>query len=568
MLKFSAALFFWAGIFTSAMAAMPAVNQLGFAPGSQKTAVIPGDDAAPLEIRDMHSGKTVLTVKAPLVYTWDASGEDVQTFDFSEVRTPGTYQLVRNGDVLGNPVQISGRPYEAVVKAALKWFYFQRSGMDLDARFAEKWTRAAGHADTSVKVYGESRRISSPKGWYDAGDFGKYIVNSGLTVSTLLDFYENYSAFADTLSWNIPRDRPELPAVLEEIRWNLDWMLTMQDADGSVFHKLTTLKFSGSVLPEKDQAERFAIGKGITAALDFAGTLAQASVVYRKFDAPYADSLLKAAERAYAWAEKNPKNFYRQPADVETGGYDPKGEDGKDEFRFAAAELYCATKKGKYLAELNRNPLSQNGLWWGDVNFLAVYRIAGDSALFGKKLYQKAKQILLDEAKSLRKESERSGYRLPIHKWNWNWGSNSAVANNGIVLLHAYKLTGDKGFLVAAEQALDYLLGMNPNHISYVTGFGARSPRNPHHRPSEADLVNDPVPGMLVGGPHLGKQDIGPESWQCEDYAKSGYPALAYIDAQCSYATNEVAINWNAPFVYLAGAIEAILGEALLQGNR
>lgn len=546
-----------ARISTFAFAAMPAVNQLGFAPGSQKIAVIPGDDAAPLEIRDMHSGKIVLTVEAPLVYTWDASGEDVQTFDFSKVRTPGTYQLVRGGDVLGNPVQISEKPYESVAKAAFKWFYFQRSGMDLDAKFAGKWARAAGHADTSVKVYGNSRKISSPKGWYDAGDFGKYMVNSGITVSTLLDFYENYSAFADTLSWDIPREMPKLPALLEEIRWNLDWMLSMQDADGSVFHKLTTLKFSGSVMPEKDLADRFAIGKGIAAALDFAGSLAQASVIYRKFDAAYADTLLMAAEKAYAWAEKHPKNFYHQPAEVETGSYEPKGEDGKDEFRFAAAEFYRATKKTKYLAELKRNPLSANGLWWGDVNFLAVYRISGDSALFGPKLYPKAKKILLDEANALLKAAE-TGYRLPMHPWNWNWGSNSAVANNGIVLLHAYRLTGDEKFLNAAEQALDYLLGKNPNHVSYVTGFGARSPRNPHHRPSEADLVDDPVPGMLVGGPHLGKQDVGPEPWQCEDYAKSGFPALAYIDAQCSYATNEVAINWNAPFAYLAGAIEAI----------
>jgi endoglucanase len=125
-------------------------------------------------------------------------------------------------------------------------------------------------------------------------------------------------------------------------------------------------------------------------------------------------------------------------------------------------------------------------------------------------------------------------------------------------LLHAYYLTKDKSYLDGAQQTLDYLLGKNPLEISYVTGFGYRSPKNPHHRPSESDFVDEPVPGMLVGGPHLGKQDIGEENWKCKDYAGANKPALAYIDHQCSYATNEVAINWNAPFAYLASALQAI----------
>ena len=299
-------------------AALPAVNQLGYTPKAQKLAVIPGNDANPLEIREMSSGKSVLTVEAPLVYEWNASGEEVQAFDFSKITKAGTYQLVRNGDILGAPIQITERPYEDVAKAALKWFYFQRSSTALDSKYAGKWARAAGHPDTKVLVYGEKRTISAPKGWYDAGDYGKYIVNSGITVSTLLDFYENYTAYADQLVWDIPREMPNLPLILEEVRWNLDWMLDMQDQDGSVFHKLTTLRFSSTVMPEGDKADRYAIGKGIAAALDFAGTLAQASVIYKKFDAAYADRLLKAAERAYAWAKKNPKNLYSQPADVNT----------------------------------------------------------------------------------------------------------------------------------------------------------------------------------------------------------------------------------------------------------
>lgn len=566
------------------VSAGPLVNQLGFFPESEKTVVYPGNDAGALEVRDL-KGKTVLKLNAPMVYEWDYSGEEVQTFDISAIKTPGTYRLYRNGGYMGTPITVGDKIYEDVAKASLKWFYYQRASMPLEARHAGKWTRAAGHMDDKVIVYGTDKEtaanfaaatgtkevknpkkkvIKSPRGWYDAGDYGKYVVNSGITVFTLLEIYEHFPKYADTLQWNIPREFAKLPMLLEEVRYNLDWMLTMQDSDGGVYHKVSTLKFCGSVAPEKDDAPRYAIIKNVTASLDFAGVMAQASVVYRNFDKAYADKMLKAAEKAYAWAKKNPTAFYKQPSDVQTGSYAPGNEDGKDEFRFAATELYNATQKADYLTDLKANPFTANGAWWGDLNMLAVFRVAFAPKVFGDSLAEVAKKILLDEANSLRAIGDTSAYRLPMHPWNWNWGSNSAVANNGVVLIHAYLLTGDKSYVDGAQQCLDYLLGKNPMDITYVTGFGYRSPRNPHHRPSEADMVDDPVPGMLVGGPHLGKQDInldGKERWKCPNYAAADKPALAYIDDRCSYATNEVAINWNAPLTYLAAALEAIYNK-------
>lgn len=559
----------------------PLVNQLGFAPDAEKIVVYPGSDANGLEVRDLN-GKTVLKLDAPMVYDWDYSGEEVQSFDISALKVPGTYRLFRDGEYVGTPIVVGKNVYDDLVKAALKWFYYQRSSMALAPEYAGKWARAAGHKDDKVIIYGSDKvtggkgagkTIKSDRGWYDAGDYGKYIVNSGITVFTLLEAYENFPKYLDSLSWNIPREFAKYPEILEEVRYNLDWMLTMQDKDGGVYHKVTTLKFGGSVMPEKDDAPRYAILKNVTATLDFAAVMAQASVVYRNVDKAYADKVLKAAEKAYGWAKKNPKAFYKQPADVQTGNYMHDGEDGKDEFRWAAAELYRAkvvagAKNDKaaatYLADLKANPFTPDGAWWGNVNMLAAFRVAQDSASFDKDLVAAAKKVVLDEANNLRAVGDTSGYHLPAFPWSWNWGSNSAMANNGMVLVHAYLLTGDRSYVDGAQQCLDYLLGKNPMDITYVTGFGYRSPRNPHHRPSESDMVDDPVPGMLVGGPHLGKQDInldGKEHWKCPDYAAADKPALAYLDNRCSYATNEVAINWNAPLVYLAAALEAIYGK-------
>ena len=570
-----------ASLFTSAAFAAPLMNQLGFYPEAEKTVVYPGNDANGLEVRDLN-GKTVLKLDAPDVYDWEYSGEEVQTFDISAIKTQGTYRLFRGGAYVGSPITVGKNVYDDLVKGSLKWFYYQRASMPLLPQYAGKWARSAGHMDDKVIVYGSDKvtggkgagkTINSARGWYDAGDYGKYIVNSGITVFTLLEIYEHFPKYMDSLTWNIPREFPKYPELLEEIRYNLDWMLTMQDKDGGVYHKVTTLKFGGSVLPEDDTAPRYAIIKNMPASLDFAAVMAQASVVYRNIDKAYADKMLKAAESAYAWAKKNPKAIYKQPDDVQTGGYVPGDENGKDEFRWAAAELYRAkavagAKSDKaaagYLKDLKGNPFTANGAWWGDVNMLAAFRVALDSADFDKDLVAAARKVVLNEANNLRAVGDTSAYRLPAFPWSWNWGSNSAMANNGIVLVHAYLLTGDKSYLDGAQQCLDYLLGKNPQDITYVTGFGYRSPRNPHHRPSESDLVDDPVPGMLVGGPHLGKQDInldGKENWKCPNYAAADKPALAYIDNRCSYATNEVAINWNAPLAYLAAALEAIYSK-------
>ena len=138
------------------------------------------------------------------------------------------------------------------------------------------------------------------------------------------------------------------------------------------------------------------------------------------------------------------------------------------------------------------------------------------------------------------------------------WGSNAVAGNQGVFLLYAYYVTGEQKYYEAAKKVVDYLLGKNPLDMSFLTGFGTKSAKLPHHRPSTADKITEPIPGMIVGGPQPGGEDIGTKSWECKDYVSGKTPATAYIDDRCSYATNEVAINWNAPFAYLTGAMEAL----------
>ncbi|GHV13884.1 endoglucanase [Fibrobacterales bacterium] len=538
------------------------LNQLGFGEKAKKVLVYKGIETADVEIRDLTTEKTVLTAKLSDAEVWEFSGESVRKADFSGLNKAGVYAAYLGGRRISDNIVVNNNVYKDLFEASLKWFYYQRSSTALPSQYAGKWARAAGHPDTKVSFYPPSEKpenwtISSPKGWYDAGDYGKYIVNSGISVFTILELYEHFPNALKKFSLNIPESKSKTPDILEEVRWNLDWMLTMQDSDGGVYHKLTTVRFSGHDMPETDLAERVVVMKTTAATLNFAAILAQASRIYKPFDAAFSQKALAAAEKAFDWSRKNPVILFKQPDGMNTGQYNPGDETAKDETLWAATELYAATKKKEYLDVVSSIPFTSNSPWWGDVNFLAVYRMAG----LGGTVSKAARDTLLGLANFIAETTEKSPYELPVMKWNFVWGSNSAVANNGIVLLHAYYLTKNVKYLNAAQRALDYLLGANPLSMSFVTGYGNRTPAFPHHRPSEGDEITDPVPGMLVGGPHEGGQDIKPNG-RCDDYLQKGKPALCYVDDVCSYATNEVAINWNAPLVYLSGALHFLnLGE-------
>lgn len=532
----------------AASAATAYINQVGYRTGDTKEFALV-DGSGTVEIVD-GSGTTVLTATPSAASNWAPSGQSVQLVDFSDLKTPGTYSIKVGGQVVRNDLKIADSPFEDVTKASLKWYYYQRASMALEETYAGQWKRAAGHTNETAQLHKSagSGSLQSSKGWYDAGDYGRYIVNSGITTYTLLSLYEHFPDYFKTLKWNIPADG-NLPDLLAEIKYNLDWMLTMQASDGAVYHKLTTLQFPGDVMPNKDTEQLYVIGKGTAATFDFAAVMAVAARVYRPFDASYADKCLEAAKKAYAWGAQNPNVKFNNPSDVGTGSY----ADGSlgDEKDFAGTELFVTTGDASY----KTSGASHNLPGWADVSGLATYGKATHATEFGN-VAQVAKDTLLSVADDFEARST-TGFGVVMGDNDFYWGSNSVAGNQGVWLLHAYYLTGDKKYYVAATKVLDYLLGKNPLDMSFVTGYGTKSPMMPHHRPSTADGVKDPVPGMIVGGPQPGGEDIGSQTWECKDY-RTGKPATSYTDNRCSYATNEVAINWNAPFAYLAGAIEAI----------
>lgn len=555
------------------------LNQIGYYPSAAKIAIVVGDNPGKFQVMTPDLKQMVFTGPMSEPRRNPISGKTTRTADFSNFTKTGTYVVVIPGLGHSYPFEIRPNIHRAIAIGASKGFYYQRTATDLPARFAGQWARPAGHPDTRVLIHPSAASasrsagsvISAPGGWYDAGDYNKYIVNSGITMGTLLSLCEDFPDYLKNLVTNIPESTNRLPDVLDEALWNLRWMLTMQDpTDGGVYHKLTNAGFDGMVMPDKATKDRYVVAKSITATLDFTAVMAQAGRVLKLYNRELpglADSCVLAAEKAWGWAKANPAVAYNQremntkfDPDVTTGGYED--HDASDEWIWAAAELYVTTKNDAYYSAVNLFPDTRTPLpSWPQVRTLAYYTLARagqDLTPVGKKDLPTVKQHLTNLADSLINEAGQQAFQTVMGKSakDFIWGSSAEAANQGIALIQAYRLTNSPNrsqYLYYALGNLDYLLGRNTVGYSFVTGFGHKTPLHPHHRPSVADGIEAPVPGLLSGGTNANaaRQD------KCAGYTATSADEV-YLDADCSYASNEIAINWNAPLVYLVAALEAL----------
>ncbi|MDZ7614706.1 MAG: glycoside hydrolase family 9 protein [Flavobacteriaceae bacterium] len=228
------------------------------------------------------------------------------------------------------------------------------------------------------------------------------------------------------------------------------------------------------------------------------------------------------------------------PSDAEYGAYDDAFF--KDDFYWAAAELYLSTKDETFLKYLNDNrrntQLELTNSWKFFDGMWEFHLPLENKAMLDKNFANSLTKGHLDLANGLLKSIESNPYRIALDRYEW--GSNSDMLNQAMILCIAHRITGEEKYLVGAEQITDYVFGKNATGYSFLTGFGSKQVMFPHHRPSGADGIAQPVPGFIIGGPNKDKQDKQSVTYN------SDFPAKSFVDAEGSYASNEVCINWNA----------------------
>ena len=544
------------------------VDQVGYPGKGLKVALVaPKGTVTGFTVRRAGNGSIAFRGKlsAPLA---DAdSGDAVQAADFTPLAKPGRYFVEIPG--VGRSWEFAVGPdvYARAWYLAMRSYYGQRCGtaVDLGPEFPGFKHDACHLVGAFHASSGKTGPHDSRGGWHDAGDYGRYVVNSGITTGTLLWTFEMFEPKVRAIRLNLPESGNGTPDILNEIRWNLDWMLTMQDEDGGVWHKQTSEQFPGFIMPEQDKLVSFVIGTGqepfksSCATGDLAAVAAIAARVYKPFDTVYAAKCLRAARLGFEWIEKHPNVTFQNPKGVGTGGYGD-GNCG-DEHLWAAAELWRTTREETYHRYFLdhyagfKNALRPNAPpeGWADLANMALwtYVLGGgpDAAVAGE-----IRRNSLIAADQIVTRSAANGYRISLATRDYVWGSNGVVANYGMQLLVANALQPNPRYVEAAIENLHYLLGRNTFSLSFVTQVGANPFRHPHHRPSGAGQNSEPWPGLLSGGPNHGRQD---DSMRDLKKLPEGLPpAKMYLDELGSYASNEVAINWNAPLVFLlAGAL-------------
>ncbi|HLF27744.1 MAG TPA: glycoside hydrolase family 9 protein, partial [Anaerolineae bacterium] len=593
------------------------LNQTGYLKSAPKKATIAVDVTSPLPWKLYNSANTVVKTGTTTIFGLDsASGERVHTVDFSSFKTAGAgYTLEVYGE-RSQPFDIGDNVYRQLKYDALAYFYHNRSGIAITMPFAgdPQWTRPAGHinvapnqGDFNVPCFdqvdleghdyiGCNYTLNVVKGWYDAGDHGKYVVNGGISVWTLLDEYERAKYIDDADKavlfdgvLNIPENDNHVADILDEARWELEFMLSMQvpmtgtvegqALGGMVHHKVHDLNWTAlGLAPDQDPQPRYLYPPSTAATLNLAANAAQCARIWKQIDTAFSNRCRTAAESAWTAAVAHPDIYARVNF---TGGGAYEDTDVSDEFYWAASELYITTGKSQYRNYITQSPhflkipsepssfgvIPGSSMTWQKTQALGTISLALVPNNLSSWDKSRAKSNISRVADGYAKAITREGYLLPYRAVDgiYLWGSNSDVLNNMIILGLAYDFTGKGTYRDAVSQGMDYLLGRNPNVKSYVAGYGERPLQNPHHRFWARQLnpaFPPPAPGALSGGPNSNLQDPFIQTL----FQPGECPAQkCYADHIESFSTNEVAINWNSPLAwavaFLDGAYDSGFGH-------
>jgi endoglucanase len=556
------------------------VNQLGYLPNAAKVATLETTATAPLDWELLDgAGKSVAQGKTAPFGADAASGETVQLVDFSAFKTAGQGYRLKVGADQSFPFDIGAGIYASLKYDALSYFYQTRSGIEIRADLVPNpsLARPAGPSDKNVKCgksAGCDYALDVAGGWYDAGDHGKYVVNGGISLWTLLNQYERaqklgtFAADFGDGKLRVPEKGNNVPDLLDEARWELEFFLKMQVPPGKplagmVHHKMHDVDWTAlGVAPHEDKQERVLFKPSTAATLNVAATAAQAARLWKTLDPAFSAKCLKAAEAAWAAAKANPKLFASKEI-LGGGAYEDAKVD--DDFYWAAAELFVTTGKPEFRQYIEASPSSKrlrmdagghtSTMNWADTDALGTISLALGPA---NELQAQARKQLIGGGDEYLKIIAAQGFRTPLKPnaaGQYVWGSNSFVINNLIVLGLAYDFTKQQKYLDGVATGMDYLLGRNPLGQSYVTGYGEKPLQNPHHRfwahQANAKYPSAP-PGILSGGPNSSIDD---------PYAKAAglkgcAPEKCFVDHIEAYSVNEITINWNAPLAWVAAWLD------------
>ena len=536
------------------------VNQLGYTTNAPKYALVSGFPeefktpvGAAFQVKNTKNGQAVFNGKLTLVSNFDAtaSGERVLNANFSGLKTPGEYRVFVAGLPASLPFKIGDSIYKSLLFDTSRYFYYQRSGMALDAKYAGKWARGVGHpSDAHLPLQsnpqGPTRDVSG--GWYDAGDYGKYVSMCAVPISDLLWSYETFpDQFKDGQN-NIPESGNGIPDILDEVKWETDWVLKMQDANSGGFYQMVWPN-NAQKTPDKDTQQRFIYDqangqnnvRATATTANAVAALSHASVVFGPFNFEYSNRLLDAAKRGWAYLQAN-------PTDIVVTGMTGSDDNDRDNRLWAAAALYRASGDASCQSYFLSHYAGFTQLWQsdhdnayvGDLSPLAMLDYMKTPKPDAKVVAWFRTQFGTWRATQIRRWKTRVWPNFLLDQ-NYYWGSNSVTLGTTLLLAVGSRELGtyDADIVNSTRANLNYILGVNPRQFSYVTGYGGNCVQNVYSCIWSNDGIDAIPPGYMAGGAN-----------QYEGHAFSRFAAKCYSDVDTEWTTNENAIYWNSCLVF------------------
>ena len=489
------------------------VNTVGYQLGWKKIAVFNVDPAGAV-LKDA-KGNTVRPLpSAPSMGIDEASQDPVWQVDLSAVDTPGRYTLAV-GDAESDSFVVNDNPYATALLAGLKSFYFQRTRTALVKPYAV-WEDTAyirpepshTHDDVGwdLEHYPDKKhRWKVDAGWHDAGNYDMYVPSTAPSAQTLLIAYELAPERFGDEALNIPESGNGVPDILDEAKWGLRWVLSMQEKSGAFRHREAVMKWSPEGPAHKDKTVRWIAGVSTAATAKAVAALEVAARVYRPFDAAFATRCDEAAQRGWDFLVKNPKRILVDgKGSAQPKWDDEPGNTATGALFIAAVERWHSRRDPvarKRIEALLAEPETQpKKFWsgaWANLSRWGLLRLAQDD---DATLRTEARKRLIAAVDAIRPQIEQDGYRCASTLADYYWAHNSNLLEKTHVIAEVARLSDKHGWaLEAARDQWHWILGRNPNGFSMVTRVG-KGPTRFYHM--EWGKNEPPPPGFLLGGPN------------------------------------------------------------------
>lgn len=510
------------------------VNQLGYRLADTKIAFIRGS-AVGAKFMVVNADNEVKYEGSINESIFDpAADETVYHGDFSKFREEGEYRVVVEGIGQSDRFVIADEPYTALLGDALNYFTTARCGVECLC-VESKWTHEACH--TYMATGSEENIILDVSGgWHAAADYSRCVIPAAKAVTDIMLAYKNGAS----------KDG----ALLDDIAYELTWLMKMQRSDGAVYHKVTSEKAIYDIMPDADDQELILCPPSTCATADFAAVTALGYTIYKDVDAEFANALLQAARAAYTYNLTCDFESFKNPDGVKTDEYTDISD--QDERLFAAVALYMATGEKRYHDEakalLFAGEIAFDGFGYSDMSGYAhLLYLSLDDGLRDAAVAEAVEKGVLAAADKRMAAIDASGYNVALGM-EYKRNSNMYVLSDAALLLLAGDITGSAAYGQNAKYQLDYILGVNALGVCFVTGYGKTYPKTPHHALSIAS--GQTQKGMLVSGPDSNLEDSAARA------ELEGCPAAkCYSQSQDSASTNGVAIYLNSALIYVLSAI-------------